>query len=236
MTFEIPRGRIVPVSQAMLRFDTAPHPFEQANGEAIEANWRREQAANPTLFDGQLLLFSALSLNGETLAGRCHAVRYATFLHWRRQRPDPGAEHVYANAVLVSSDGALIAARMTGSTANAGMAYFASGSFEPLDLAGGAIDVAANMRREVMEETGLDLAEALAEDGFHFLSLPSGNVLARTYRLPDTADAIAVRIERHVAGQQESEIAGPVVIRSLKDLPDRLASHMPALIAWHFTR
>jgi hypothetical protein len=235
MAFDIPRGRIVPLGDIRLELAAGRHPFEVGREAAIAATWQREFAANPNLFDGELLLFSALAVENGSLVGRAHTVRYSTFLHWRSLRPVPGAEHLYAHAMLVSSDGILIAARMAGTTVNAGQAYFASGSFEPVDAAGGLLDPHANMRREVLEETGLDIDGARREAGFQFLSMPTGNVIARRYWLDDTAAGVARRIEAHIQGLDDSEITAPVMIGSLKNLPERLAPQMPPLIAWHFT-
>lgn len=233
MPFDIPRGRILPVHAVDVRLDPAPHPLEADEGDAIEARWLEEKARNPALFDGQVALLSALSYADGRLVGRCHAVRYATFLYWRAQR-GAEAEHSYAHAVLVSADNALVAIRMGGHTVNAGRVYFAAGSFEPEDFPGGEVDVDANMRREVLEETGLDLADARAEPSLFLLSRPEGTVIFRRYFARQTADELAARIRRHVAAESEPEIDGPVTIRGPDDLPGGLMPQMPALIDWHF--
>ena len=90
MTFDIPSNLIVPVDVVDVRLDPEPHPFETANAAAIEDNWREEIRANPSLFDGTVILLSRLAYNGGRFEGRCHAVRYATFLYWRRERDNDG--------------------------------------------------------------------------------------------------------------------------------------------------
>src|SRR5690606_19565311 len=162
--------------------------------------------------------------------GRCHIVRYATFLHWRSVRPVGGAGHVYAHAMPVGSDGALLAVRMSANTVNAGLVYFAAGSFEPADFRGGEADVGANMRREVAEETGRDLSVMRHEAGYHLVSKRTGTVLFRRYLLGESADAAAERVRAHVAAESDPEIEGPVVIREAGDLPERLADQVPHLI------
>ena len=87
MMFDLPRGLVVPVSAIEVRLDPEPHPFEAANTVAIEANWQHEIAANPALFDGIVVLLSQIAYGQGRLVGRCHAVRYATLLQWRRERP-----------------------------------------------------------------------------------------------------------------------------------------------------
>lgn len=234
MYFDLPRNAIMPVDRVDVRLDPGPHPFESANGAAIEENWRRETAANPALFDGQVVLLSRLSYSGGSLSGACHAIRYSTFLHWRRHRQTAPGEHAFAHAMLVSGDGALIAVRMGGHTVNAGRVYFAAGSFEPVDFPDGRVDLHRNMAREVREETGLSIDAVPREDRFHFISMPNGTVIFRRYFVDAAADEIAETIRAFVAGEADPEIEGPVVIRRRDDLPAMLAMQMPPLIDWHF--
>jgi 8-oxo-dGTP pyrophosphatase MutT (NUDIX family) len=233
MPFDLPRNRVVPVSSIDVRLDPGQHPFELANAAAIEANWQHEVSANPALFDGTIVLLSEVAYANGRLVGRCHAVRYATHLYWRRGHPE-GAEHAFAHAALVSGDGALVAIRMGAHTANPGHVYFAAGSFEPFDFRDGLVDVESNMAREVLEETGLDISSAPREAGYHLFSHNGTTVIFRRYHLPEPADAIAARITSFVAAEEEPEIEGPVIVRSRDDLPDGLALYMKAIVDWHF--
>ncbi|MER8827033.1 hypothetical protein NKH73_13535 [Mesorhizobium sp. M0938] len=238
MSFDLPRNVILPVDAVDVRLDPGPHPFERDNAQAIAENWGREIAANPALFDGTVVLLSALSYRDNSLVGRCHAVRYSTFMLWRGNRQVAGAEHAYAHAMLVAGDNALVAIRMAPHTVNAGRVYFAAGSFEPTDFRDGLVDVDFNMIREVREETGLDLAGVTRGKRYYALSTASGTVIFRRYRAPASADEIAQRISAFVAAEADSgaepEIEGPVIIRTAKDLPDGLMPHMKPLIEWHF--
>jgi 8-oxo-dGTP pyrophosphatase MutT (NUDIX family) len=235
MKFDLPRGVVVPVKSADVVLDPAPHPFELANADAIEANWQLEHAANPRLFDGTMVLLSELRLTGEGhLAGRCHAVRFATMLYWRKNKGSPDIEHCYAHAALVSADNALVAIRMGRRTANPGRVYFAAGSFEPGDFVDGHVDAHGNMCREVMEETGLDIAPARREANYHLYSLNGSTVLFQRYWLGEEADALAARISAFVAAESDPEIEGPVVIRRPEALPEGTMQHMAAIVHWHF--
>ena len=231
--FNLPRGEVVPVSSIDVRLDPSPHAYEVANSEAIEANWQREVGANPALFDGRIVLLSEVSYDDGRLVGRCNPVRYATLLAWRREHA-AGAEHAYAHAALVSSDGALVAIRMGAHTANPGKVYFAAGSFEEEDFRDGLVDTDANMEREVWEETGLDITGARKEDGYHLFSRDGQTVIFRRYFLDEPADRIAERISAHVAAEEEPEIEGPVIIRAMDDLPEGIALHMRAIVEWYF--
>lgn len=234
MSFDLPSGKVLPVDIVDVRLDSGQHPLERENRGAIEENWRREVAINPHIYDGQVALLSELSYRDSRLVGRCHIVRYATFMYWRRHREAPGAGHVFAHAMLVSSDNALVAIRMGKHTVNAGRVYFAAGSFELEDFRDGLVDVDFNMQREVMEETGLDIGRASPARRYYLWSSESGTVIFRRYRMPMTANAMVASINAFVAAQASPEIAAPVVIHSAGDLPDDLATHMPPLIQWHF--
>ncbi|TGQ17100.1 MULTISPECIES: hypothetical protein [unclassified Mesorhizobium] len=234
MSFDLPRNVILPVDAIDVRLDPGPHPFALSNAAAIAENWRQEMAANPALFDGTVVLLSELAYRDSRLVGRCHAVRFSTFMLWRKRRENSGAEHAYAHAVLVAGDNALVAIRMGRHTVNAGRVYFAAGSFEPVDFRDGLVDIDFNMIREVGEETGLDLSAAERGQRYHALSTASGTVIFRRYRVAETADELARRISAFVASEDEPEIEGPVIIRNATDLPDGLMGHMKPLIEWHF--
>ncbi|TPN81516.1 hypothetical protein FJ987_18900 [Mesorhizobium sp. CU2] len=235
MSFDLPRNTILPVDAIDVRLVAEQHPFERENQAAIAENWRRETEEKPALYDGTVVLLSSLSYRDNRLSGRCHAVKYSTFMLWRKNREASGAEHVYGHAVLVAGDNALVAIRMGAHTVNAGRIYFAAGSFEPIDFRDGLIDVDFNMIREVGEETGIDLSTAERGRRWHALSTPSGTVIFRRYRVAEPADELARRISAFVASEDEPEIEGPVIIRNGTDLPDGLMGHMKPLIEWHFS-
>lgn len=236
MAFDVPRGVMLPIDDVEVRLDPAPHPFEIEHAAAIEDNWHREKTAKPALYDGRMVLLSALSLRGTRLEGQCHTIRFATFLHWRRHRASANAEHAYAHAALVSSDNALVAIRMGAHTVGAGQVYFAAGSFEPMDFKDGLVDLHFNMAREVKEETGVDLDGLQRDTNYRIWSENAGTAIFRRYHLDDTADSIAARIRRFVAADADPEIEGPVVIRHAEDLPEGLAAHMLPIVRWHFSQ
>ena len=234
--FNLPQRQIVAVRDVMISVDPASHPYETVLAEAIEQNWAVEQAANPALFNGQVCMLAEAALSGGRLSGRCHLVRFATLLYWRKNRAAATAEHIFAHAMPVSADGALIAIRMGRHTANPGRIYFAAGSFDNDDITDGRIDVKGNMRREVVEEPGLDLHDARADFGYRLYAHDRNAVLLRRYRFDMTAEELADRIADHVAHDPAPEIEGPVIIRKGEALPGGLMPHMEPVIAWHFSR
>lgn len=234
LAFDLPRGRIFAIEDVDVRLQDGPSPFEAANTEAIERNWEREAKSNPALFNGTVVLLSSLRFSQGRLVGTCHAVSFAAFLYWRGSRAHVSAEHCFAHAMLVSSDNALIAARMGPHTLNAGSVYFAAGSFEPGDFKRGRVDIHHNMMREVAEETGLDISNAPQAAGYLGYSSDAGTAIFRRYDLPDTAERIAERVRKFVAAEAEPEISEPVIIRGGDDPPEGMLAHMRAIVDWHF--
>jgi 8-oxo-dGTP pyrophosphatase MutT (NUDIX family) len=232
--FDLPRGTVFPIGELDIRLDPSPHPMELSHGDAIAAHWRAEKERSPSVFDGTVVLFSRLVYRGGRLEGLCHPARYSTFLYWRATRM-PGAEHAYAHAVLAGAEGDLVAIRMGAHTSNPRRVYFAAGSFEPEDFPGGRVDVDFNMRREVLEETGLDLDETEREAALHGYSIPEGTVLFRRFHSGLGSGTLADAIARFVAADAGPEIEGPVVMTDADRRPEGLMPHMPALIDWHFS-
>ena len=181
MAFDVPRGRIFEVADVDVRLSREPLALDLTHRDQIARNWEAEIAANPALFDGEVVLMSALAYRDGALVGQCHATRYATFLYWRRHRGSLAFEHCYAHAMLVSANGALIAARMADHTVNAGKVYFAAGSFEPEDFRQGRADLEYNMAREVREETGLDISGVKGARPYLAYSAETGTAIFRRY-------------------------------------------------------
>lgn len=235
MRFDLPRDQIFEIDEMDVRLVAEPHPFLLGADEAVAARWREEKAAKPALFDGEVVLLSRLQHAQGRLSGLCHAVRYSQFLYWRSRRPVESAEHAFAHPILVASDNALVAIRMAAHTFNAGQVYFASGSFEPVDFPQGRVDVDLNMRREALEEIGVDLLECEAEPQLFGLSRSEGTVVFRRYLSALTADELVVAIRHHSANGGDDEIEDAVILRSPEDLPANAARQMPALVNWHFS-
>ncbi|QPC88135.1 hypothetical protein GA830_16285 [Mesorhizobium sp. NBSH29] len=234
MAFDLPKKVVFPVETVDVRLDPGPHPFETAHGAEIDQNWLHEKAANPTIFDGQVVLLAGLGRSGRSLTGCCHAIRFATFLYWRRKSDHVGTGHAYAHAALVTRDNALVAIRMAKTTSNPGQVYFAAGSFEPGDFHDGQVDLHHNMAREVREETGININGLRRDRLDHAFSDNIGTVLFRRYYLAEDAETVAARVRAFVAGDPEPEIEEPVIIRRPDDLPQGLKAHMSAIIDWHF--
>lgn len=231
-----PEKTIFEIRDVEIRVLPGDHPFFLAEREAIAENWKEEVRANPALFDGRMLLQVRLGLGDRRLVTEGHEISYSTFLWWRKQSERRGGVHVYAYPVLQSSDGALVAIKMGPHTANPGMVYFACGSFEPEDVDGGFCNPDHNMRREVLEETGLDLRDAEVDAGYHVAHYRRAVTLFRVFRFRLSAEEMADRIRAHVEVAEDKEIAGPVIIRSAAHDAHPYNVGMLPVLDWYFGR
>ncbi|TWF54282.1 NUDIX hydrolase [Neorhizobium alkalisoli] len=244
MTTENPDGLIgwpgdsivSPLGDVKLRVLPGTHPVLDENGEAITRNWHSEITANPALFDGRMIFNFRASLEDGVLHAEGYVTPFSAFIWWRRQMPRSGGVHISAYAAIETADGALVAIRMGAHTANAGQVYFAAGSFEPEDVIDGYCDVASNMRREVLEETGLDLASATIASDYHASHQGPVVTIFRLFRFDLTAEQMIERIKAHMQVAEDKEIAGAVAIWSADPDAQPYHSSMLPVLGWYFDK
>ncbi|MBR0555204.1 NUDIX hydrolase [Ciceribacter sp. L1K23] len=229
-----PANTVFPISGLDLKVSPGDHPWYLAERERAAENWRKEVAANPALFDGKMVFQHRLALQDGIIRGEAYMVPFSTFLWWRRQERPSGGLHLFCYPVPVSSDGAIIAVRMGERTANPGQVYCPAGSLDASDVVDGVCEVLGNMMREVREETGLDLRQA-DDDGRYFACHQERRMMVcRVFRFRQSADELLAAIERHMAEDEEQEIAGAIAIRSSDPDAHPYNPTMPPLLSWFF--
>lgn len=228
-------GAIIPIDDVEIRVNGAVHPFHLEEVGRAQENWQREIAANPHLFDGRMVLQRALRIKDGRVKGEGHVVPYSTFLWWRKTRME-GAFHLFAMPAILSSDGALILVRMGSHTANPARVYSPSGSLEPEDVVDGRCDIDGNIRREALEETGIDLALASAEPGYHLLHMDRAVTVIRVYRYPEKAAALVARVAAHIAVDPEPEIDEAIAIFGPDPGAYNYPPFIPPILDWLFKR
>ncbi|SEK65616.1 hypothetical protein SAMN04487976_103223 [Xaviernesmea oryzae] len=227
-----PAQTIFPLSAVKVNVLDGPHPFLVDAADAIAENWEREVAANPHLFNGEMVLNRAIHIEDGVIRTAAYLAPFSSFLYWRKTRPLDKALHLAVLPVILSADGAVIAVRMAQHTANPGKVYCASGSLDRHDIVDGRCDIMGNMRREVLEETGLDLDASEAEAGFFGRHEQGAVLVARCYRFAEDAQTILDRVGAHIAAEAQSEIDGAVAIRDADPARHDYASFMPQVIGW----
>jgi 8-oxo-dGTP pyrophosphatase MutT (NUDIX family) len=211
-------SQVFAISGIDMRVEPGRHSFEIAEEAAIAENWQRELAANPALYNGEIVLQEEIKLHGGVVEARARMSNFATLLWWRKQPQPTSGRMLVASAVPISSDGAAIVIRMAPHTANPGMVYFAAGSLDGSDLRpDGTVDVLGSMGRELREETGLDVEDAQADPVLRAVSIGTWFYVFRFYRFPWTATEICRRVEAHMGVDPDPEIDAvyPIVTADL---------------------
>ena len=188
---------LVHLSNAQAILVKGQHPFEVENHDAIAVTWQRLQAENPAVYNGRTVLAESWCVHEGVFRAVCREVNYATLLHWLKgSRGNSWAVplHFYAAPAIISGDSKALMGRMAAHTANAGRIYFPSGSMEREDFTDGMADFAGNMRREVLEETGIDLADAKAGEEYLLWQGRGVAALIREYRFEEAAETLRLKM------------------------------------------
>lgn len=229
-------GTIFSVSGFDVPVLPGPHPLQLLRQAEIDANWLAEKAANPALFNGEMLLHRDIWIRQDgILRANAHLTSYATMLWWRKQMDRPVAEHLFPIAVPITTDGAILAIEMAGHTANGGRVYCAAGSLDAHDIVVGHVDFSGNMRRELSEETGLDLEAMKPLTGFLGLRCNRAVTVFQAFCLPFDSREAEMRVRAHMERDHEKEIAGPVIIRDGDMTSRNYPAFMPPIIDWMFS-
>lgn len=211
------------VARLDLRLEPGGWAFAEAERQRISQHWLGIAAKKPRIWNGKVLICTSAHVVEEQLSARFAVSDYASFVAWRDWGwPDATARNCFGVGVLVSADGALLYGIMADTTLNAGRSFPPSGSLEPSDVLGdGTVDILGSMRRELMEETGLDLAAARAGET---TAIFDGRRLAvvRAAHSPETYEALAARAARHIAAETHPELERVEAIRRLADIGPRM--------------
>ncbi|VVT25746.1 NUDIX hydrolase [Rhizobium sp. EC-SD404] len=234
MTTDRTGGAVIPLSQISIRIIPEPHPFEIAHRGAAEEAWQRIHRANPALFNGTVMLHSTMDVEDGRLTTLAHRVPYSALLFFLEQRPVERCWHLFGSALLISSDNRMVLIRMGDRTANAGLVYSPCGSLDLSDVVGDAVDIDGNMRREVLEETGLDLRTARAEPQYGMVETGGVVIIVRRFFFDLPASELVERARAHISAETDPEI-DDVFSVGTDDAPrSDYQFYMEDLLRWHF--
>jgi hypothetical protein len=202
----------------------------------IDRHFADMQRHLPTVWNGRVLLLHRYAIRDGVLTGACFETDYASFSAWRKWGfPDTSVYNVFAAAALRAGDDAYLVGEMAADTAAAGLLYFPCGTPEPNDLdAGGVLDLAGNLTRELHEDTGLAIVELAAERGWSMVCDRCHISLLKRLTARENAQALRSRILRHLAGEPAPELADVHIVRGPADLDARMPRFVVAFLenAW----
>ncbi len=162
--------RVVRVASLSLRVSSGHWQYADHHRDAIDAHWKLAVKANPSFFDGVIHVVDRLEAGENYIEARLIATGFKNFLYWRDEGfpAEGGVRDGFGSALIRSCEGHVLLGRQRPGNINAGLAYLPGGFIDSRDVkAGGVIDMAASIERELREETGLGLDDLTAEPGFH---------------------------------------------------------------------
>jgi 8-oxo-dGTP pyrophosphatase MutT (NUDIX family) len=215
-----PNAEIAALDRAEIVFEPWSWPFAAVRRGEIDAYFADLCGQRSGIWNGRVLLLNGFTVEDRALRGTCFETDYASFCSWRDWGfPDKNIYNVFAASALRSADGAFLVGEMAASTANAGLVTFPCGTPEPADLdASGRLDLAANLGRELLEETGIAIGEVRVEPGWTMVCDRSYLAFVKVVSAPENADALRTRIMRHLASEQRPEFIDIRIVRSPADL------------------
>ena len=112
---------------------------------------------------------------------------------------------------------------MASYTANAGALYFPCGTPEPADVGpDGTLDLADNLSRELLEETGIASAELAAAPGWTMVRDGCYLGLLKDLTASQSAAELRDRMLRHNASEPQPEFADVRIVRGPDDFHPRM--------------
>jgi 8-oxo-dGTP pyrophosphatase MutT (NUDIX family) len=206
--------------------------FAHARADDIARHFAARQRELPALWNGRVLLMHRFAVENGVLRGASFETDYANFLAWRDwDFPDAGVFNVFAAAALQAADGAYLVGRMAPFTSIAGQWLFPCGTPDPKDISAGMLDLDRSARRELFEETGLDIGTMQAEAGWTLVRDRGFVGLIKRMTASENAEDLRVRIVRNLAGEAQPEFSEIRILRGIADVDTDLPLFLRAYLA-----
>jgi hypothetical protein len=233
-----PNTEIVELDRVEIAVEPFSWPFAADRQDEVDRYFAALRRQRPGIWNGRVLLLNRYAVAGRTLRGTCFETDYASFITWRdREFPDPSVYNFFAAAVLRAADGGYLLGEMAAYTAGAGRSYFPCGTPEPADIGtGGLFDLHGNLCRELLEETGLAVAELDAEPGWTVVRDRCFLGLMKRLTARQNADELRARIMRHIVSDKHPELADIRIVRGPADIDSTMPPSVVAYLQREWTQ
>jgi len=223
------------IDRVDLSFAPKPWAFAIEHRAEIEACFEAMRREKPAMWNGRLLMFHHLVVEQGVLRGECLETDFASFAAWRQWgRPAAGVRSCFSGAAVLSADGAFLLGVMGPHTLNAGKIYFPGGGMDPADRVADKVDLDLTVRRELKEETGLDVTDFKAEPGWNMIV--DGPLIALLKILRSTEDGITLRerVLAHLSRETHPELADVRPVRGPGDFDGAMPDYVRAFLTTRF--
>jgi hypothetical protein len=225
--------RTEPISDIDVLLSERQWDFATYNRDGIMRHWNRLLDLNPRLWNGDVLICTGARVAAGRFIANLVKSDYASFVAWRDWgRPDSSAWNCFGVPAAFSNDGALLMGVMGRWTLNAGRVYPPSGTLEPRDVMGdGRVDLAGSMRIELLEETGLDLAQAKAGEMVAIFDGPRIAV-AQRHDFDFSFSEIEQIFSRHRAVEDHPELEAIEAVWNISQTDSRMPPYAQEIVRY----
>ncbi len=231
MSYDATAEAVVRLKRCRLTLEPGTWEFAERHAREIDSYWERRVQKLPGMFNGAVHLMRRHAIADGVLDGAFVRAEFKSYLYWRDTgMPDAGIVDAFGSALIRSADGAIVLG-VQRQGINAGLAYPPGGFVDKADVGpDGSIDIEASIVRELVEETGLTLADVERTEGF--FATFAGRLLSIGVEFRSglaTADLASV-IASHIAKEAEPELARLVTVSSPVDTAGVAMPHFAALL------
>ncbi|HZT27617.1 MAG TPA: NUDIX hydrolase [Pseudolabrys sp.] len=222
------------VERLELGFKQKPWSFADERRADIGRYFAALQREKP-VWNGRVLLLHRQAISGGVFYGDYLETDYASFAAWRQWGSPPAGVHdCFGAAAVQTADGAFLLGVMGSHTLNAGNIYFFCGTPDPDDIVGSKVDLASSVRRELKEETGIDMEQLDVEPRWTTVVDGPLIVQVRLLRAADSAEAVRKRILEFLARERQPELSDIRIVRSARDFDPAMPRFVTAFLAQQF--
>ena len=211
--------------------------FADERRTEIDAYFNALKREKPDVWNGRVLLMYDCVVENGVLRGQYLETDYASFSAWCHwDRPAAGVGDCFSAAGIVSADGAFLLGVMSSHTFNGGRVYFPCGTPDPGIIVDGKVDLGLSLRRELKEETGLDMTAFDVEPGW--TTAVDGALIAqiKILRSNETAIALRGRILEYLASEERPELSDIRIVRGPGDFDPAMSGYAIAFLTSWFSR
>ena len=218
-----------------LKVESWAWPWAEKSRTEIDAHFAEKQRERPKIWNGRVLLARSAEFAGGRLSSSYFETDFASMLAWRDWGfPDRSVFNGFGMGALRAADGAFVLGEMAPHTVNAGRLYFPAGTPDPGDVAGGRLDIAGSVAREIEEETGLTDADYRRAPHFDCVAIGASVAIMQLLTVDLSGEALKARIEANLAKQAHPELSAIRLVRSADDFTDGMPRFVTAYLEQQF--